>query len=190
MSRRGMVPTIRRTLRDQRDAWADNKFREYVQPWGARGLHVVRNQCNAEEKIVSGPARTFAPGSVVPTGSNAGRPGEFILMEPPPGRRGGAAFGTLFPQPGDFDALAIISADPSTVAAGATDTVVTLTGTGFTATDTVRAVVWDETTAAYIVDPLVTVDSFTYTSATEATVEVDVSSSAPVGYPINVEIRR
>lgn len=190
MSRRGLIPSIRKAFSTKRDDWADNKFRQYVQPWGARGLHVVQNQCNSERKIVSGPARTFAPGAVVPTGSNAGRPGEFILMEPPPGRRGGAAFGTLFPSPGDFDVLAITSADPSTIAAGSTNTVVTLTGTGFKSTDSVRAVVWDESTAAYIADTLVTADTFTYISSTSATVQIDVSSSAPVGYPINLEIRR
>jgi hypothetical protein len=68
--------------------------------------------------------------------------------------------------------------------------VVTLTGTGFKSTDSVRAVVWDENSAAYIADTLVTADTFTYISSTSATVQIDVSSSAPVGYPINLEIRR
>ena len=190
MKRRGLVPSIRKTLATKRDAWADNSFRSYVQPWGARGLHVVVNQCNEEPKIVSGPARTFAPGATVPTGSHAGRPGEFILTDPPPGRRGAATFGTLFPSPGQFDAFAITSASPPTVAAGSTDASVTLTGIGFRDGDTVRAVVWDETTGTYTADPLVTADTFTFISSTSATVLIDVSASAPVGYPINLELRR
>jgi hypothetical protein len=79
---------------DERRAWeSDIKYRLYVRPHGNRGLHVVKNGVDGVEYIVSGPGRTFRPGTVVPTGSNTGTQGEFIVSDPPPGRRGAGRFG-------------------------------------------------------------------------------------------------
>lgn len=192
MRKRGLVPQIRRALDKRRTTEADNNYRVYVSPFGARGLHKVRDECNEEEKIVSGPARTFAPGAIVPTGSNTGRVGggEFILTEPPPGRRGGATFGTLFPSPGSLAVAGITSASPATLEVGSSNNAVTLTGYGFVSGDSVSAVEWDSATAAWIADTLITVDTVVWVSSTSMTCQIDVSASAPAGHPINLRIVR
>jgi hypothetical protein len=81
-----------RELNERRASEADIKHRHYVRPYGNRGLHVVKSAIDGEEYIVSGPGRTFQPGTVVPTGSNTGTQGETILTDPPPGRRGAGGF--------------------------------------------------------------------------------------------------
>jgi hypothetical protein len=80
--------SIVRDLNERRRGEADIKYRHYVRPHGNRGLHVVKASVDGKEYIVSGPGRTFQPGTVVPTGSNTGTQGEFIVTDPPPGRRG------------------------------------------------------------------------------------------------------
>ena len=81
-----------RELNERRRTEADIKYRHYVRPYGNRGLHVVKSAIDGKEYIVSGPGRTFAPGTVVPTGSNTGTQGEFIVTDPPPGRRGAGRY--------------------------------------------------------------------------------------------------
>jgi hypothetical protein len=81
-----------RELNERRASEADIKHRHYVRPHGNRGLHVVKSAVDGKEYIVSGPGRTFQPGTVVPTGSNTGTQGETILNDPPPGRRGAGRF--------------------------------------------------------------------------------------------------
>lgn len=192
MRRRGVQSQIKRALDKRRTTEADNNYRVYVAPFGARGLHQVKDECNEEVKIVSGPARTFAPGAIVPTGSNTGRVGggEFILTEPPPGRRGGATFGTLYPSPSSLDVAAITSASPSTLEIGTSNNAVTLTGYGFVSGDDVSAVVWDSGTAAWTADPYITVDTEAYVSAVSMTCQIDVASTCPVNHPINLRIVR
>lgn len=192
MRRRSGAAMLRRNLDKRRESEADNAYRVYVSPFGARGLHKVRDECNEEEKIVSGPARTFAPGAVVPTGSHTGRPGggEFILTEPPPGRRGGAKFGTLYPSPSSLGVASITSASPATLDIGTSDNAVTLYGFGFASGDDVQAVVWNATTATWDADPYITVDTEAYVSATEMTCQIDVASTTPINYPINLKVAR
>ncbi len=79
---------LSRSLNERRAWESDIKYRLYVKPLGRRGLHVVKSSIDGQEFIVSGPGRTFRPGTVVPTGSNTGTQGEFIVSDPPPGRRG------------------------------------------------------------------------------------------------------
>ena len=79
---------LSRSLNERRSWESDIKYRLYVRPLGNRGLHVVKSSIDGQEYIVSGPGRTFRPGTVVPTGSNTGTQGEFIVSDPPPGRRG------------------------------------------------------------------------------------------------------
>jgi len=81
-----------RELDDRRRSEADIKHRHYVRPYGNRGLHVVKSAIDGAEYVVSGPGRTFQPGTVVPTGSNTGTQGEVILTDPTPGRRGAGNF--------------------------------------------------------------------------------------------------
>jgi hypothetical protein len=81
-----------RELDERRAAEADIKHRHYVRPYGNRGLHVVKATVDGAEYIVSGPGRTFQPGTVVPTGSNTGNQGETILSDPVPGRRGAGLY--------------------------------------------------------------------------------------------------
>ena len=78
----------KRNLDERRRSEADIKYRHYVRPYGNRGLHIVKSSVDGREFTVSGPGRTFQPGTVVPTGSNTGTQGEFIVTDPPPGRRG------------------------------------------------------------------------------------------------------
>lgn len=173
---------------------ADNNWGIYLYPFGARGLHAVRNECNEEVKIVAGPKATFAPGTIVAVGSHMGNraEGEYILSSPPPGRRGGATFGQVFPVPGTFDAVGITSASPATLDAGVSNQAVTLTGYGFRQTplDDIEAVVWSEASAAYIADSLVTIHTLAWVSATSVTCLIDVSASAPDGYLVNVRVQR
>lgn len=83
---------IRRELDKRRSSEADINYRHYVRPHGSRGIHVVKASVDGREYFVSGPGRTFQPGTVVPTGSNTGNQGEFIVTDPPPGRRGAGNF--------------------------------------------------------------------------------------------------
>lgn len=192
MSERSARTQLRRGLDRRRVSEADINYRVYVRPNGHRGLHVVRLQCNEEEMVVSGPKKTFAPGSIVPTGSHTGNPGEFILTDPPPGRRGGSVFSANFPTPTAFDAYGITSANPSTLLPGTTGQVVTLTGYGFRESpgDNFDAVVYNETTKEWEADPYVTVTGSTWTSATEVDITLDVTASAPDEYPVNIRMRR
>lgn len=76
-----------------RERTADVRTAIYVTPMG-RGLHLVRNFCNNQEYTVGSRAGiTFSPGSQVLLGSNTGHPGEVIVAEPPPGKKGGSVFG-------------------------------------------------------------------------------------------------
>lgn len=188
-SRRTAAGMVTRSLDKRRDGESDVQPRIYLRPLGRSGLHVVRLECNEEEIIVSG-SRSFAPGTQVFTGRYSGRTGETILTEPPPGRRGASAF-PLQVVSRDLDALGIVSADPEEVEAGATEAV-TVTGFGFLEdpVDTFRAVVFDEATATWTDDPLVTVDSATWTDAETVELSITVDSSAPEDYPISLEVVR
>lgn len=154
-------------------------------------MHVVRLLCNEEEIIVSGPKRTFAPGSIVPTGSHTGFPGEFILSEPPPGRRGHSLFSLDFPAGTSMDTYGISSADPGVLAAG-DDQPVTLLGWGFreSPVDLFDAVIYDEATKSWIADPYVTIHDVVWVSETEVEVEVDVDPDAGDEYQVTVRVRR
>lgn len=184
--------TLRAQLRENLDRreirGADNKYREYIRPLGARGMHIVKIPCNDEQRIVSGPRETFAPGTVLLTGSNRGTPGEVILNFPPPGHRGGSEFRQLFPTPGVLDVLGLTSANPATLYNGTTDNPVTLTGYGFLASplDTFSAVVFNSSTGVYDPDPFVTIHDVVWVSATVVTVEIDVAAGAGSGYRINI----
>lgn len=175
-------------------ATADNGWGIYMYPFGARGLHAIRNECNEEVKIVSGPKATFAPGTIVATGSHMGNraEGEYILSPPPPGRRGGASFAQVFPVPGTFDAVGITSGSPSELTSGVSNQAVTLTGYGFRETplDSFEAVVWNETTRTYATDSLITIHTVAWVSATSVTCLINVSASAGDGYLVNVRVMR
>lgn len=188
-SRRTVAGVVRRSLDRRRDAESDVQPRTYLRPVGRTGLHVVRLECNEEEIVVSG-ARAFKPGTTVQTGRYSGRPGEVILTEPPPGRRGASAFPRDVVRR-EIDAFGIVSADPDELEAGAT-TAVTLTGFGFrqSPVDTFRAVVFDLSAAAWIADPLVTVDSAVWTDAETVEVSLTVDASAPEGYQVALEVER
>lgn len=191
MMRRGSsLRLVRDELNARRIREADNNWRLYVQPWGARGLHIVERECNGERIVVSGPAETFAPGSVVATGSHTGIGGEFILSPPPPGRLGGGVFPQVSPLPGVVAVAAILSADPATIEPGETNAATVLTGYGFLATDDLAAVIWSESVEEWIADPYVTLANLTFVSATELQVDVIAAASAPVGHLIRFEIVR
>lgn len=188
-SKRTFTHQLSNSLDTRRDAESDVQPRIYLRPVGRSGFHVVRRECNEEEVIVSG-SRTFAPGTQVQTGRFSGRPGEAIITEPPPGRRGASAF-PITPVRREIDALGITSALPSTVPAGSTTTV-RLSGFGFRESpiDAFRAVRFNPTLAEWASDPLAVVDSTTWISSTEVDIELTVDASAADGYFISIEVER
>lgn len=168
---------------------ADIRYAVYVRPAG-RGMHIVRNRCNDQEQLVGSVAgaRSFKPGVEVPLGSHTSTPGEVILGLPPTERVGVAEFATPQVQPRTVGAPRITSASPSTIEAGTTDQLTTLTGVLFYAGAIVRAVIYDEVAKVSIPDPDVTVDTYVYISSTSATVLVDAAATLPPGYLIAMEI--
>lgn len=92
MPRRTSQGTTKGALTKRRFKEADVRFRIYVRPFGDRGLHVVKNRINGVEYKVAGPSKTFAPGTIVPTGSYTSTQGEVIISQPPPGRRGASRY--------------------------------------------------------------------------------------------------
>lgn len=188
-SRRTFTRQLSRSLDDRRDTESDVQPRVYLRPIGRTGFHVVRRECNEEEIVVAG-SRTFAPGTQVQTGRFSGRPGEAIITEPPPGRRGASAFPSTVVRR-EIDAFGIVSASPAVVDSGST-TVVRLTGFGFreSPVDAFRAVRLSPTLAEWLDDPLAVVDSAVWISATEVDIELTVAASAPEGYLISIEVER
>lgn len=81
----------RSVMERDRERTADIRPVIYLRPLG-RGQHLVLNQCNAQPYRVASlnPSVTFSPGSQVPAGSFTAHPGEFIMGEPPIGRKGGS----------------------------------------------------------------------------------------------------
>lgn len=78
-----------------REKHADIRPALYVRPLG-NGRHLVKNQSNdVPYKVGSLVGNTFSKDSHVLLGSNTGHPGEVILGGPPPGKKGGAEFGTV-----------------------------------------------------------------------------------------------
>src|SRR6185436_1408778 len=154
---------------------ADVTDRRYVFPHGDRGLHDVELECNGAVVTVSGPGRTFAPGSQVRGGSHTGFPGWAIFVDAPPGKRGGSEFALEFPQPGVVDAIAVVSADPFEVAPGTQ--VVRLTGYGFLEdpVDIFEAVLGVDDDGERELDPEVTIGEATWISDTEVDVPVTVA---------------
>lgn len=183
---------ITRSLDLRARSEADIAAVRYVQPLGDAGLHVVKLPCNEAERVVSGPAETFAPGSQVLAASVSGRPGQTIVSPAPPGRRGGASFATAFPIAADVDVYGIRSADPNVLARGTTDTLVTLSGYGFRASpvDLFSAVVWSESARAYVADPFLTLHDAAWISSTRVTVLADLDAAAPIGYRMSVLVLR
>lgn len=169
---------------------ADIAFYTYVRPFGSTGLHVVRLTCNEEEIVVSGVQgrQTYAPGSVVPVGSYTNTPGKFIIGSPPPGRRGASAY-SITTQATSSQAFGVISANPSTIEQGNTETV-TFTCFGLVTGDDILAVSWSSATSAWVTDSYVTMGATTVASSVSATASVTVSMSAPVGYRISFRVSR
>lgn len=188
----GIVQQIKRGLDQRRVREADIEYGISVRPEGSTGLHVVRDEHDDTERVVGSSlsGQTFKPGAVVPLGSHTGFPGQFIIGAPPPGRRGASGFAIDAPTPGDLEVLSVVSAEPSTVESGASSAAVTVTGMGFRAGDIFEAVVFDNNTGEWSVDPLVTVDSSTVTTTETADLTISVSSSAPEDYLISIQARR
>lgn len=197
MRRRTPLKAIAGAMDRRRVREADINLRVYMCPNGP-GEAKVRDLCNDEVKYVSAPGATFAPGSIVMTGAassvgyaGAGA-GESIISPPPPGRRGGARFIQVYPIAGIFDVVGITGASPSSLDQGTSNNAVTLSGFGFrqTPVDTVDAVVWSESSGDWIADSLITVHDVTWSSSTQLSIQIDVSASAPPGYPINLRVQR
>jgi hypothetical protein len=79
-----------------RDFNADNRFGIYLRPLGP-GWHLIRSSgCPTPIRVASSdPGSTFAPGSQILLGSNAGHPGEVLLGLPPNCRAGSSRFPPL-----------------------------------------------------------------------------------------------
>lgn len=192
MRRRGLVRIVRASNEQRRYDQADNRFQLYLRPNG-RGSAVVRDECNEEEQIVAAPAQTFAPGTSVLVGSNAGQrsAGAAILSPPPPGRSGGGAFAQEYPTPGELDAVAAPEANPAVLAAGVSGQVVIVTGYGFRESplDIFEAVVWNATARRWDLDPEVTVTGVTWTSSAQVEITF-AATAAAAGRLVNLSVRR
>jgi hypothetical protein len=90
MTRRRVQDVIRAELDWRADHESDVQYRQYVQPYGTTGMHIVKNRADGQEYVVSGPATTFAPGTILPVARNLSDQNETIIQNPPPGRRGAA----------------------------------------------------------------------------------------------------
>ena len=88
--RRSFQKVVQAENQRRRYEQSDVQHRIYVRPLGNTGLHIVKSRPNGAEYQVAGPARTFKPDQIVPTGRHVGTQGETILIEPPPGKRGTA----------------------------------------------------------------------------------------------------
>lgn len=174
---RSMARRLRDSLDRRRDSESDILYATYVRPRG-RAEHVVLPPGSGVERIVGSAIGrvTFKPGAIVPLGRMSGEAKEFVIGKPPPGRSGASGFPISAPQPGHIDVARITSADPEGVETGEVDQLVTLTGFGFAAGDVMVAVV---STIDLTPDPYATIHDTTFISATEATIEVDVSADAP-----------
>jgi hypothetical protein len=144
----------------KRDEFADISLARYVRPRG-KGLHVVELAGSGIQVILSSLAgnMTFSPDDLVTLGSRSGRRNPVILGLPPAGSLAGGAVALSVFLP-DADVVpVIISAIPDEIEAGAASERVVLVGRGFfdDPLDYFEAVLWDEATADWIADPLVTV---------------------------------
>lgn len=84
---------LKQTLARSRDFNADNRFGIYLRPLGP-GWSLIRSAaCSTPIRVASAdPGATFAPGSQILLGSNAGHPGEVLLGMPPNCRAGSSRF--------------------------------------------------------------------------------------------------
>lgn len=86
---------------------ADNRWVRYVAPLGPR-VALVKNEGNDQVyQVGNATGKTFAPGTVVLVGSNAGQSNEVLLSGPPPGLTGGAAFPPQILQGGSTKGMAL-----------------------------------------------------------------------------------
>lgn len=81
-------------LDQRRQSEADIRYEAiYIRPLG-RGIHLIKNICNDQEYKVSSlnGSATYTPGQVVVVGSHTGHPDEFIMGNPPAGKRGASLY--------------------------------------------------------------------------------------------------
>lgn len=180
-----------RQLQAFRRRVADITYARYVGPSGSGGLHRVR-PVGSESTIIVGSSlhgTTFAPGAVVPLGSNTGRPGRFILGAPPPEHSGGSRAPVEVGSE-TVAALGITAVAPDEAPRGTTTEVV-VAGYGFGATDIWDAVVFDAGSATlHSSDPAVTSVTATVDGPTQVTLDVAVAAAAPVGHLIDIGVSR
>jgi len=165
---------------------------KYVRPNGV-GRHILESPRNPAKTIElpSHPgAQGYTPGQYVLTAQQ--RTGGAVIAPPPGAQKGVSQYETT-KRIASVDLVMIESASPATIGVGRTISV-TLVGVGFSSSpvDTFTAVKFDDTAPnkPWIADPLITVTSPAWVSATEVTVTVAAGSGAPVGHVVNIEVSR
>lgn len=156
--------------------------------WEAHGPHG-----ESAEIVASALGRqSFRPGAVVMAASFSGQGGKVVFSHAPPGQMGTAEF--AFPPliGARMDAVGLVRADPSILTAGGAAQSVVFTGFGLNQNplDLFRAVLYNATTRVWDTDSLITLGAVTWVSSTQVTIPVTVSSTAPDGYEISIEVVR
>ncbi len=178
-------------LENRRIREADIRWLFYVRPVGP-DEHLVRIPGTTETKRVGALASglTFKPETLVAAATHTGQQREVILGRAPV--EGASEFPVVLITggPAEGTGLSITEANPALVVAGGNS--VTLTGFGFRSDpiDVFTAVIWSESSGAYISDPDVTVSAPSFTDSEHVDVTVTVAAAAPIGKKINVEVRR
>lgn len=187
--RRRQREQVARHLRDQHEDRADVTIERYVSPEGRIGIHRTTPGRGSTVAYVAGNERTFAPGTHVPVARRQGSQEGTIIGQPPVGRQG---TGRTPPETreAELDDVGITAMDPEEVPAGEA-TAVTLTGFGLreSPVDTLECVVAGDDGAESL-DPLLSLGTIAWVSATEVTTTITVDASAPVGYPVSIRARR
>lgn len=185
------ISTLKSSFLEHHFSEADVVEGDYVAPDGGRGQHTVHPPGHPEIPYnVTGPRRTFAPGTRVVIGAIFGSDRRIILNDPPPGRRGGSLYGADTPAPSRIDAVKVTSADPAEWVSGSQ--VVTLIGYGFNEDplDDVYLAVWNASTKDYDPDPYGEIVALAFVDETHLTATVEVSTDTPIGYRWGCRARR
>lgn len=186
---------LRESLDRRRREEADIVFGRYVRPKG-HGQHVVSDPSGKRQRVVSAAtgATTYRPGSQVTLGSQSGDTfkGEVLLGNAPIQERGTHrnAQGASIPVNTNLGPV-IVSADPSSVTAGSTESV-TLTGLRFrdAPADSFTLVWFDEEADADVADPWATISNVVVVSETEATCDIATDLDTPDDHQISIQVER
>ena len=176
---------ILRYLDGRIDQRADIRSARYEGPVGSSGLARMRYPGGDVSFLARGPRRTWAPGTLLPTGSHLGGPHRVILQDAAPGQIGASSRSLVRYPAQDATAPIVFDLIPSRYESGGLDQPGSARGIGFQPGHRLvvtRHVVQPDETADDIQDERFHLHTQDVVSSTEITFLLDVDPEVPEGY--------